>query len=214
MHIIRLTPVKTLLASLLFAASLAMPAYGDTEYRYYGTITQTVTATDDTADYYVGEIFTGWYSYQSPTADGTYAFDFNGAPFVSSNSLAVYAETLYPTVADSPDFVGYPGPVFGELDPNPFLTLTVVDDTATLDSGLDHIGLYQSIDGNVGNALLYDPGYDFPGDISVEDTTFSVVLSDPVAPDKSNTALLLIIGLAGIAIAGRSRPVIQLRRTR
>jgi hypothetical protein len=67
--------MKTILAAILFVSSVSLTAFGG---GYSGTITQTVTATNDPA-YSVGETLTGNYEYDSPTVNGVfYADPFDG----------------------------------------------------------------------------------------------------------------------------------------
>jgi hypothetical protein len=66
--------MKKLLLSLALLAAISLPARADV---YYGTIEETVTFFNDPNSdaldlFHVGQKFTGYYEYTSPTIDGTF----------------------------------------------------------------------------------------------------------------------------------------------
>jgi len=65
--------MKRFLASILLASYVSLPAFA---IMYEGTITLEVTAVSDFDSFHVGDVYQGWYRYESPTVDGTFLFDF------------------------------------------------------------------------------------------------------------------------------------------
>ena len=64
--------MKQLVASLLILAGLSLPTYG---LMFEGTFTLEVTAQTDARNFKVGDMFMGYFQYDSPTLDGTFHFD-------------------------------------------------------------------------------------------------------------------------------------------
>ena len=80
--------IRKIAAHACMAAALSLTAFG---IPYTGTITQTVTYTDDSS-YQVGQTFTGWYQYDSSSVDG----DFGTSWYCLDNPTAL--PTLYGSV--------------------------------------------------------------------------------------------------------------------
>jgi hypothetical protein len=79
---------RKIVAHAFVIGALSLTAFG---IPYTGTITQTVTYTDD-SNYQVGQTFTGWYQYDSSSADG----DFGTSWYCLDNPTAL--PTLYGSV--------------------------------------------------------------------------------------------------------------------
>jgi hypothetical protein len=190
--------MKSLLLLAIVFASLAIPAHANT---YYGTITQTVTQTNDPT-YTIGQVFVGFYEYESSTVDGVFYTQF--APYPrppgTNETLTGQIRFLYPD--------GYP--TLNELD------LTMNEGRLTVLGG-DVTDFYWSWEKG-GNYTVLDVDSCFSlthYDWSVDPVTGepftppftggSVSFSAPVrVPDTSSTGWLLLAGL-GLLLVQRSR---------
>ncbi len=118
-----------------------------------GTITETVTQTTDPTSYQVGDVFSGCYSYESDTMDGTFYGDhLPGAPLGANCSLGGLIFMPFVTTA-SFDLGPFGGPVITRTD-------GLGPTYASLNAN-DRVASLSVIDGTVSLSWLFDDGFVF-----------------------------------------------------
>ena len=181
-----------------------------------GTITETVTQTTDPSSYQVGNVFSGCYSYESDTMDGTFYGDhLPGAPVGANCSLGGLIFMPFVTTA-SFDLGPYGGPVItrtGGLGPT----------YASLDAN-DRVASLSVIDGIVSLSWLFDDGFVFAagGDrflaisfgsglpITGPDVRGSIAYGAPTAVPENASTLSLLFSAAFLGWLFKfSRPLLR-----
>lgn len=190
--------MKPTIASILFFASVALPALGNT---YHGSIVQTIEGTDIPL-YHVGQTFLGYYEYESPSIDGTFYTNNFDPPLLGVNySLD---GSIYMPFATSFIFIDQDGNSW-PLTYGPggmFEGLTATIDYGKLVVAGGHVsnflwawengGFYMQASENTFEALSF---YNYGG----SGASGSLVFGDPVnVPDEPSTASLL----GGVLVAG------------
>lgn len=190
--------MKTPLKFFAFVALVAN-AFG---YTYHGTIWQTVTETNNSPHYYVGQTFAAHYSYESSTVDGTFYSDSwpEGLPPGANSSLDgnVY---LTNAVTDLPLFHVPPGHFdFFSSGAHGFATLTVsggvVTDFNWIWEAANNVATFTENSFWTNLTGVWDPKTEeYLPDLYTKGT---VTFGAPAVPDTSWTAGLLGLSLAGL----------------
>jgi hypothetical protein len=197
--------MKPAIASALVFLAASLAAFGNT---YNGTITQTVTGTNDPL-YYVGQTFLGYYQYQSPSMDGTFYTNNIDPPLTPKppGSIDSLAGSVYMPFFLSSIYVDYGGGYYLTYGPGGRLNSlgeTVNEGTLVVSNGQvsdffwswEQGGFYAAITEGTFVAMSF---YDAMPQNQVPITRGSVVFGDPVeVPDEPATGLLL----GGVLVAG------------
>jgi hypothetical protein len=179
-------------AIALFAVSVSLtgPLSAIT---YRGEITYTLTSVSSWATgLNIGDEFTGWYSYESPTIDGTFVRDQTPeyTPPLSLTGALYVPAPLAPEMAGGNSFISFPGDQLSALG----CLLTVADGVVTDFNWGPEYGPW---------ALTVTESYfsAFRLDLADEPSTRGrIVFSAPTpsVPDITSTASLLAIALFGL----------------
>jgi len=182
---------------ILTFACLSLNAYGDT---YHGTITQTVTVTNDPL-YHIGDTFVGYYQYQSPSIDGTFYTNNFNPPLTPkpAGALATLDGMLYMPFATSVDIYGGDHLTWGPGCRSNGIDQTMNEGTLVITNGTvssffwswDKGGFYTYVSSGSFMSLSFYDKWPAPG-TALPYTSGTVVFSTPTAvPDRCATITLL-----------------------
>lgn len=180
-----------LLGYFFIPAVIPLAVFGNI---YCGTITETVTVTDDPS-YYVGQTFIGSYEYESPACDG----DFGPFPYTIFNSSAL------PTLKFSLfTFLPIGQDGWLSLDETNFKQYTHLVVTSNVVTDFYLTGQYGGADPNFRFSEFYIPNglAVIEGQVRSTYTAGTMSFSAPVpVPDGSTpTVAFVALGLLGIAV--------------
>lgn len=178
---------RSFIAVIILAAAFAVSAHATL---WHGTITQTVTETND-SKYTLGQVATGWYEYESDTVDG----DFGLLTYMlfhdpSANPTLQGEVFVFP--ARHPESWYHMGEGAHGDETHMVVTNGKVSDfhkfmrVGATDWGMS-LTEFHGVDRQTSNWII---------------TNGTVQFSDPVAkvPDHSSTAALLFVSVIGLAI--------------
>lgn len=187
---------KKSITCFLLALVAALTTYG---MPFYGTITQTVTNTNDPT-FHVGQTVTGWYQYESDDTDGVFAANFwGGAPQNGTPALcgSIFSFVNSPSGGDG--WVSLRGSI------SRFAELTVDDNCVSDFHYFTNVG-YSYLAFGLSSFGVSTSYFDRAADKWIDYSTGGTIcFSAPVAavPEATTTASLVALSFLGLIILRR-----------